>query len=219
MSDMSDLEGDVRNFSAKVTPTHRYASFDYCFNYFQACRDDPARLLGSNLEQSCSQLAFYLASWGMLRGSTFLLQHSMKHLAPVVECIAAVPRELWELDLDGYDQDGIQMILDSSRGIRASFTPDPVDGIARAASDTLVTKVMLGVFGCVPAFDRNFKRGFGVRALNAASLGKVGGYYKEHAAEVDMLRQPTIDFATGRPTSRLYTRAKVLDMAFFTAGA
>jgi hypothetical protein len=33
------------------------------------------------------------------------------------------------------------------------------------ASDTLVTKTMQGVFGCVPAFDRYFRIGFGCQTL------------------------------------------------------
>jgi hypothetical protein len=35
---------------------------------------------------------------------------------------------------------------------------------------------------------------------------------------IDQLRQPTLDFATGQPTTRLYTRAKIVDMIFFIEG-
>ena len=45
----------------------------------------------SNMQLSCLQLGFYLASWGMLRGSTDLLKRSVKHLAPLVEAIADAP--------------------------------------------------------------------------------------------------------------------------------
>ena len=60
-------------------PSERYASFDYCFNYFQSFQERRiVRKLASAryMELSCLQLGFYLASWGMLRGSSFLLEKS-----------------------------------------------------------------------------------------------------------------------------------------------
>jgi hypothetical protein len=86
-------------------------------------------------------------------------------------------------------------------------------------TDTLVTKIMLGVYGCVPSWDTNFKRGFGVSTFGARALARVGDFYAQHAAEVDRWRVATLDFEVGRPTSRRYTRAKVIDMAFFIEGA
>jgi len=35
---------------------------------------------------------------------------------------------------------------------------------------------------------------------------------------IDGNRIATLDFDTGRPTSRLYSRAKVIDMTFFVEG-
>jgi hypothetical protein len=36
---------------------------------------------------------------------------------------------------------------------------------------------------------------------------------------IDGHRIPTLDFDTGRSTSRLYSRAKVIDMIFFVEGS
>ncbi len=59
------LEGDDVTMGRE--PTGRYASFDYCFNYFQSFRTRPGELVSpANLEQSCLQLGFYLASWGII---------------------------------------------------------------------------------------------------------------------------------------------------------
>lgn len=77
---------------------------------------------------------------------------------------------------------------------------------------------MLGVFGCVPAFDTYFKKGFGVSTFSKGSLRLVGDFYRSNASVIDQLRQPTLDFMTGQPTTRLYTRAKVVDMIFFIEG-
>ena len=85
-------------------------------------------------------------------------------------------------------------------------------------SDILVTKVMLGVFGNVPAFDTYFKAGAGVSTFGAKALRKVGAFYADNAPVIDSYMVPTLDFITGEEADRTYTRAKVIDMAFFIEG-
>jgi len=78
-----DIDANVREFLAGRNANERYASFDYCFNYFQSFRESGAvSLLASsdNVQLSCLHLGFYLASWGMFRGSTELLQKSARYL-------------------------------------------------------------------------------------------------------------------------------------------
>ena len=87
------------------------------------------------------------------------------------------------------------------------------------ASDTLATKIMLGVYGNVPAFDSAFKLGFGVSTFGKAALGKIQKFYIENQDVIEKHRVPTIDFVSGEPTDRLYTRAKVIDMIFFIEGS
>jgi hypothetical protein len=89
-------------------------------------------------------------------------------------------------------------------------------------SDILLTKIMLGVFGSVPAFDGNFRRGCKAAGIAATfgrrALRQIGTFYQVNAATIDAYRVPTLDFVTGEPTQRRYTRAKVIDMAFFIEG-
>lgn len=193
-------------------PNERYASFDYCFNYFQSFREaGETSLLASsaNIQTSCLQLGFYLASWGMLRGSSHLLQRSARFLTPVVELIGDTEPDFWRIDANDYDGANIERLRAQASKIGRAIG---------SSSDTLVTKIMLGVFGCVPAFDRNFKQGFGVSTLGAKALNMVADFYEDHAELIDACRIPTVDFVTGEPTQRLYTRAKVIDMAFFVHG-
>jgi hypothetical protein len=209
-----DMEMDeaVGRYLSARDPSARYTSFDYCFNHFQQYRAEvKAWGAPTGMEVSCLQLGFYLASWGMLRGSAELLQRSARHLVPLVHAIADVPESVWDLDLDRYDADGIDLVYRTAVDVRDALRP-------LQASDTLVTKVMLGVFGCVPAFDTYFKKGFGVSTFGKGSLRLVGEFYRANAAQIDRLRQPTLDFTTGRPTTRLYTQAKVVDMIFFIKG-
>jgi hypothetical protein len=191
----------------------RYASFDYCYNYFQSFRDSgiTAELdRAANVELSCLHLGFYLASWGMLRGSAELLQKSARHLVPAIHAISNIDPAVWDLDAHCYTEPNIQRLMESASTIR---------GTLGGASDILVTKIMLGVFGNVPAFDRNFRRGFGVSTFGPKALRKIGQFCKEHAGIIEEWRVPTLDFVSGELTQRKYTRAKVIDMVFFIEGA
>lgn len=213
MDPMVSVDANVAIYRQSLTPTERYASFDYCFNYFQEQRETHA--LGDSADDgsrqiSCLQLGFYLASWGMLRGSTALLRKSVRYLMPVIDVIWSCPPEIWSVDANAYSPEARALILDVAGRIRAAFP--------ERASETLVTKIMLGVFGCVPAFDRNFRLGFGPVSIRDQDLARIGRFYEDHADEIERSRVPTLDFDSGSPTDRLYTRAKVIDMVFFVEG-
>lgn len=191
----------------------RYASFDYCFNYFQDFYDD-GRLeeltTPAHMQTACLQLGFYLASWGMFRGKAELLNHSAKRLVPVIGAIAAAPAEVWTIDADDYGTAAQHVLFQVARQLRAV--------LPGGQSTTLVTKTMLGVFGCVPAYDRFFRVGFGAATFGPKSLRNIEAYCRANADAIERHRVPTLDFATGATTHRRYTKAKVIDMVFFTAG-
>jgi hypothetical protein len=151
-----DIEAHLRTYLSARQPSGRYASFDYCFNYFQGFREGGA--IGdvtapANLQLSCLHLGFYLASWGMLRGSSVLLRKSLSYYVPVIEAIAKTDAGAWEIDANCYTEPNIATLTETAHRLRSALS----DG----ASDILVTKIMLGVFGCVPAFDTYFRSGFG----------------------------------------------------------
>jgi hypothetical protein len=219
---LSYLDGNSTSLGRMAD--ERYASFDYCFNYFQSFWETKnVALLASpdNVQISCLQLGFYLASWGMYRGSADLLQKSARALVPVIEFIAQSEalkvqdgKTPWDVDLHCYTKVNILLLLLTAEKLRAV--------LPQGASDTLVTKTMLGVFGNVPAFDDNFKHGCKIAGVCATfgerSLSQIGRLYQGNAAIIDRYRVPTLDFGTGQQTGRMYTRAKVMDMAFFMEG-
>src|SRR5439155_13873576 len=147
---------------------------------------------GLELQLACLQLGFYLASWGMYRGSTVLLQRSLVHLSPVIEAIAGTPVAAWAIDANGYTHDACSLLLDTASRIRAAFP--------EGATDTLVTKIMLGVFGSVPAYDTNFRKGFGTAFLSESSLMRIGRFYRDNEEVIERYRVPTLDFASGAET-------------------
>lgn len=200
-------------------PNERYASFDYCFNYFQSFKkrnriNDLADK--ENLQQSCFQLGFYLASWGMLRGSSFLLEKSMRHLSKLIQEISNFDESIWDIDVDSYTDDNIQLLLKSKEKIKIALGKD------KNASDTLTTKIMLGVFGNVPAFDNYFRNGFGFSYCGNSQLKKISKFYQIPGNKkiIDKYNNKifTFDFNTGKETEINYTRAKIVDMIGFIEG-
>ncbi len=211
-------------FHKEQTPTHRYASFDYCYNYFQ---ESTADQLEADIEKSCLELSFYLASWGMLRGSSFLLQKSIKHYEPLIHYFIELKRnnhKIWQIDTDSYSGANIKVILDVYDQIRDII----IDNKDNNRHIVLITKIMLGVFGCIPAFDQYFTDTFreickplpgrhGFRSVNQDALNHIKKFYEENKEEIDELHEAiyTMDFGTGAETNRKYSRAKIIDMYGF----
>lgn len=165
---------------------------------------------------SCLQLGFYLASWGMMRGSTFLLNSSVSAYKPVIEAIAGFDSAVWEVDAPCYTEKTICLLQACKTKLAEAF-----DG-KRKPTDTLVTKIMLGVFGNVPAFDINFVTGFRSYGFHVGkkSLEEVARFYNDSKSTIDQFHNEicTFDFQTGRRTNTHYTRAKVIDMICFVEG-
>lgn len=212
-----DISNNIRDYLNNRSPVKRYASFDYCYNYFRDFYEyDNIKAIArsTNVQLSCLQLGFYLASWGMLRGSSFLLQKSVKHYEQVISVIAKMPKVCWKLDLDTYSDESISLLLEIYKHISGSLGEDD-----EYASTTLVTKIMLGVFGNVPALDDNFCKGFGFsKYFSRSLLRKISDFYQTNKEEFDRHRIKTIDFSTGMETDRYYTKAKLIDMVGFIEG-
>lgn len=62
-------------------PNGRYHSWEYCYSAFFNAR----KIEIPDIDYLSLQLSFYLASWGMYRGSSFLLQKDYKIHIPVVK--------------------------------------------------------------------------------------------------------------------------------------
>lgn len=207
------IEGNRKNNGRK--PNERYTSFDYCYNYFYFFHKNKS--LSSlankkNLETSCLQIGFYLASWGMMRGSSFLLQKSVRNFSSLVIAISKMNPKLWEIDVDDYNEENISLLLNCKQEIINAL------GKENKPSDTLVTKIMLGVFANIPAFDKYFRKGLKVYSVNKKSLLKVKEFYLKNKEDLDSFKIHTLDFLTLKETDNIYTKAKLIDMCGFIAG-
>jgi hypothetical protein len=213
-----EVEKEIKKFISKSTTEHRYSSFDYCYNYFLKTKDPKI-----DIEKSCLVLGFYLASWGMFRGSSFLLQKSAKCFEPVIEYISDLDKDIWKIDVDNYDEKNIKTIIAIFADLKKILIK------SRNADLTLITKIMLGVFGFVPAYDQYFCNTFraifrdeecGFRKLNTNSLTFIKIFYETNKEVIDKIANETFtkDFRTGNETKINYPKCKIIDMYGFTLG-
>ena len=226
--DSKSVKDNLREFKRCIPKTKdegrkpwaRYASFDYCFNYFQSFEDKVQLANSQNMETSCLHLAFYLASWGMLRGSTFLLQKSIRFYRDLITYISEKDADFWQIDVPNYEvNDNIAKLLQCGRDIKHQLRRMAA---REKVSDILITKIMLGVFGSVPAFDTYFTMGSGLYRLNEKSLGEISKFYREDGRceliSHEATETKTFNFDTGKQSKRMYTKAKIIDMIFFIEG-
>jgi len=219
----------VNGFMKEREASHRFASFDYCYNHFHYSNPKRKR----DLEKSCMALFSYLGSWGMLRGSGDLGQEkNIKCFVPMVEYIYRCKRSCWDIDVDNYEEN-METILDIAETIQDYIEK----GMDVSATAMLLTKVLFGVFGFVPAFDLQFQNtmfqvGTGKvnyfrdssesfnRNLFSKKLNWIGEIYayKPNRRKIDAIyeakdRFKTLVFQDGE--SIRYTRAKIIDMYGF----
>ena len=207
------LHGSGKNQGKK--PDERYASFDFCYNYFYSFYREkrlPELANDKNLQTSCLQLGFYLASWGMMRGSSFLLEKSVRNFRDLITCISKMDSQLWEIDVDNYNDDNIGCLLDCKTQIISSL------GEENNPSDILISKIMLGVFANVPAFDTYFRKSLKVYSFNKKSLLKIKDVYEDNKSVFDSYQIHTFDFLSSKETDIVYTKAKLIDMCGFMDG-
>jgi len=207
------LHGSGKNQGKK--PDERYASFDFCYNYFYSFSKEkrlPELANDKNLQTSCLQLGFYLASWGMMRGSSFLLEKSVRNFRDLITCISKMDSHLWEIDVDNYNDDNIGCLLDCKTKIISSL------GEENNPSDILISKIMLGVFANVPAFDTYFRKSLKVYSFNKKSLLKIKDFYEDNKDVFDSYQIHTFDFLSSEETDIVYTKAKLIDMCGFMDG-
>ncbi len=209
---------------------HRFATYDFCHSYFVNNRE----VLTSNMEESCMRLWSFLGSWGMLRGSSQLFkENSPASLKPVIECIANTKEEIWKIDVEQYkekQEDLIRLYKSIEEALIEGSNKKDCDGKPHSAfkpSCTLITKIMMGVFGIVPAFDTFFcksfgnmypQKGFAAYHFSKNALSSIYKFYETNKQAIDSIKIPVMNFDGEASSDLFYKKAKLIDMYGFTAG-
>lgn len=191
---------------------HRYRSWEHCYGFFR--RMPPAEV-AKQRDEAALQLGFYLASWGMYRGSSFLLQHAYTvHLGAVDRLVAPQCLPLWEKEFgaEPVDVSLVATVLATIQEVREAYSP------FGQPTDTLVTKVILGTIGCLPACDRYFiegfkSRGFSYSYLNARFVQRLLEFCRSNQSEL-LAEQVRIE----RQSGIRYPIMKLVDMYFWQIG-
>ena len=197
----------------------RSRSWEHCYRVFRDARTDPS----PDYDYLSLHLAFYLASWGMYRGSSFLLQKDYKVLTPIVEKILKPEYDcLFGVACVGLREPEVQERLKNvSDNIAAHFWPirNEVAGrvVASSVSPVLITKILMGTLGCVPAYDRFFQDGVAkykvtTREYSPESVRRLVDFYEEHNDRLEEARRGM------RVGDLIYPQMKLLDMGFWQIG-
>ena len=197
----------------------RSRSWEHCYRVFRDARTDPS----SDYDYLSLHLAFYLASWGMYRGSCFLLQKDYKVHTPTVEEILKPEYDcLFGLACTDLRNSDVRAQLKKlSDYISNYFHPIREKVLGHEAttpvSPVLITKILLGTLGCVPAYDTFFGigaeyLGLEEKSYNKNSLLELADIYEEHNDRLEEARRGM------RTEDLIYPQMKVLDMGFWQVG-
>ena len=204
---------------ARANENGRSRSWEHCYRVFRDARTDQS----PDCDYLSLHLAFYLASWGMYRGSSFLLQKDYKVLTPIVEKILKPEYDcLFGVACADLREPEVQERLKNvSDNIANHFGPirNEVAGrkVASSVSPVLVTKILMGTLGCVPAYDRFFQVGVATYKVTTQeysldSVLRLVDFYEEHNDRLEEARRGM------QCEDLIYPQMKLLDMGFWQIG-
>ena len=159
----------------------------------------------------------------MYRGSSFLLQKDYKiHKNVIKEIMNKKYNALWGIKVKEYKKEENQLILEELvESIKKIYNEIRLTVREKKPknelSETLLTKVLMGTMGCVPAYDRYFISG--IRKYNVANgifnlksilqlIDFYNNYYKEFETVRSKMNVGEIE----------YPQMKILDMCFWQVG-
>lgn len=203
----------------KQDPNARYRSWEHCYSNFYHARGKAE----VDVDYLSLQLAFYLASWGMYRGSSFLLQKDYKIHIPVIEELLKEKYDpLMGIKCSDFKKESNQKLLAEINDCISEYY-DMVrksvksQEIKNDVSYTLITKILMGTLGCVPAYDRYFIAGIKNRKVatgnyNIKSVLQLVDFYEKNADRLDQVQQNMTVFDLP------YPQMKIIDMGFWQIG-
>lgn len=214
------LESSVKFYDTlKKDENGRYRSWEHCYSNFINARD----IKNAELDYLSLQLAFYLASWGMYRGSSFLLQKDYKiHIPVVKELLKEEYDPLAGIDCVELKREKNQRLLEKINAFLDEYYSN-IRGevknikVRNQLSSTLITKILMGTLGCVPAYDRYFISGIKKQKVasgnyNMKSIGQLVDFYEKNIVELENIRKDM------KVNGMAYPQMKILDMAFWQIG-
>ena len=206
---------------SRIDKHHRFKSWEHSFHFFsshyKSLNDE------KTFDHGCLHLAFYLASWGMLRGGAFLLQKDYRiHEYFLIDVVKNTKyfryydRE-FQLSMNRDSVVGIDsLIKETTESYISNISQINGEDTLASVTDTLASKILLGVYGNVPAYDRYLKDALNLHGIsqqfNEASLLELVDFYNSYRDEFEKCHQLFCENGT------YYTPMKLIDMYFWQVG-
>lgn len=173
--------------------SHRFKTWEYCYKYFQKNRQKLQKSL-TIPEEALFIFSFYLASWGMYRGSSFLLSLDHTIHEDILKELLKEDYNILTVDISDInkenEEDFIKKLIYAKTSIRKAYEPirknvlkeqmafhkkigkqfKPKSTPKSEISNILASKILLGIFGCIPAYDTFFKQG--IKEIFPITAGK-----------------------------------------------
>ncbi len=201
----------------------RYKSWEYCYKFFSKSEQE----IKKNLDPACLNLAFYLASWGMYRGSSFLLQKDYLVHKPAVLKILEQKDYFRKIDFSKIKSGNNEKEIAGEIAGLISEIKKSYGVYKNKVSDTLASKIILGTLGCIPAYDQYFISGLkehldnnkkkynGLLTINKKSLSYLFDFYRKNEKQTsgakDKIKKIT-------KSDEPYPAMKLVDMFFWGIG-
>lgn len=204
---------------ARANENGRSRSWEHCYRVFRDARTDPS----PDYDYLSLHLAFYLASWGMYRGSCFIFHKDYKVHTPIVEKVLKPEYDrLFGLACTDVRNSDVRAHLKKLYDDIADYF-DPIRKeiagreVTTPVSPVLITKILMGTLGCVPAYDRFFQDGVATykvttREYSPESVRRLVNFYEEHNDRLEEARRGM------RVGDLIYPQMKLLDMGFWQIG-
>lgn len=169
----------------------REASWKYCYEAFWSFRGK--KLSEENKEYLALHLTTYLASWGMYRGSSFLLQE--KNYTVHIGVVEILFKEKYDVLWNLCHKEHLDLLMALKEEINKHYSEQRKDS-QRDTTDTLVTKILLGTLGCAPAYDTNLcvsLKMLGIpTSFRKESVCQILDLYEKYRNKFELLRQKAI---------------------------
>ena len=200
---MNDFDETVLEYYRQSNkPFNRFLSWEHCYEYFYISKEN------IDYDKAALMLFCYLASWGMLRNS-FLMNHDYKLHINLIKTLIPKCYMLWDSNQDSWD------LIKEADAIITDYYKNFKENNERI-SDTLRTKILLGIFGCVPAYDNFFKKGISkykdiklVSVFGENGFRKLWDFYNQQIPlTLKLHNNPKI----------IYPPMKLIDMYFWQIG-
>ena len=169
----------------------REKSWTHCYLAFREAHEN-RHADAETIDHLALHLSTFLSSWGMYRGSSFLFKYTdYKVHVPVVKIILKCEFDpLWKTQ---YAPEDTALLWDLATEIKEYYQHIRKEiGHPGTATHTLLTKILLGTIGCIPAYDEkicSILRDLGKSAsFNRNSLKEMLSLYQNNKEEVDQWR-------------------------------